>query len=53
MTNEKDSKGSATNASVSSLHPSIDQDAALLASLGYKQGVNFPNTNDLIRLLGC
>lgn len=36
MTNEKDSKASATN--VSSLYPSLDQDAALLARLGYKQG---------------
>ena len=47
MTNEKDSKASATNVS---LCPSLDQDAALLATLGYKQGVSFPNTNDRIRL---
>ena len=39
MSNEKDSKASATN--VSLLYPSLDQDAALLASLGYKQG-EFP-----------
>ena len=50
MTDEKDLKASATN--VSSLYPSLDQDAALLARLGYKQGGNFPNTNDWIRLLG-
>ena len=47
MTNEKDSKASATNVS---LCPSLDQDAALLATLGYKQGVSFPNTNDRICL---
>jgi len=35
MATEKDSKASATN--VSSLYPSLDQDAALLARLGYKQ----------------
>ena len=49
MTNEKDSKASATN--VSSLCPSLDQDAALLARLGYKQGGRFSNSNDQMRLL--
>jgi hypothetical protein len=47
MTKEKDSKASATN--VSSLYPSLDQDAALLARLGYKQGVRLSNMNDGIR----
>jgi hypothetical protein len=51
MTNEKDSNLEASATNVSSLYPSVtlDQDAALLARLGYKQGVYFLNTNDRIR----
>ena len=48
MKRGQSSKTSATNLNVSSL----DQDTVLLARLGHKQGLSFPNTNDRICLHG-